>query len=137
MTHTAVGRLPSAGATLLIVTLAGCDSGCENAVLSDAPSPDGRRHAVVFERDCGATTGFSTQVSVLPSGRAPSGGGNVFVADGDHGRAAAAGPGGGPRVAVRWLDRRTLEVRYDGHARVVSRDARHDDTDVRFVADSA
>jgi hypothetical protein len=135
VTHTAVGRIPSAGAALLLATLAGCDSGCANTVLSDAASPDGRRHAVVFERDCGATTGFSTQVSVLPAGRSPSGGGNVFVAEGGHGR-AAPGPGGGPRVAVRWLGRRTLEVRFDGRARVLTRDARHDETDVRFVADS-
>jgi hypothetical protein len=48
--------------------LAGCgDAGCGNAVLQDLPSPEGRRHAVVFTRDCGATTAFSTQVSVLPS----------------------------------------------------------------------
>ncbi|HET7464235.1 MAG TPA: hypothetical protein VFJ82_23460 [Longimicrobium sp.] len=58
----------------------------------------------------------------------------MFVADGDHGR-APEGPGGGPAVRVQWLDRRTLEVRYDGRARIFKRDARHDDTDVRFVAD--
>jgi len=115
---------------------AGCDSGCANRVVSESASPDGRRHAVVFSRDCGATTGFSTQVSVLPAGREPSGAGNVFGADGDHGR-APAGPGGGPVVHVRWLGRRTLEVRYDGRARIFKRDARHDDTNVRFVADPA
>jgi len=123
-------------AAVLCLGAMGCDAGCTNESVSDAVSPDGRRHAVVFTRDCGATTGFSTQVSVLPAGRRPSGGGNVFVADGDHGRAPAR-PGGGPAVRVRWLDRRTLEVRYDGRARVFKKDARHDDTNVRFVADSA
>jgi hypothetical protein len=103
-------------------------------MVSEAVSPDGRRHAVVFTRDCGATTGFSTHVSILPARRGPSGTGNVFVADADHGR-APEGPGGGPAVHVQWLDRRTLEVRYDGRARIFKRDARHDDTDVRFVAD--
>jgi hypothetical protein len=111
---------------------AGCDAGCANRVVSEAASPDGRRHAVVFSRGCGATTGFSTQVSVLPARRGPSGAGNVFVADGGHGRALE-----GPAVRVRWLDRRTLEVHYDGRARIFKRDARHDDTDVRFLADPA
>jgi hypothetical protein len=40
-------------------------------------------------------------------------------------------------VRVRWLDRRTLEVRYDARVRVLRREVRHDDTDVRFVVDSA
>jgi hypothetical protein len=114
---------------------AGCDVGCANRAVSEAVSPDGRRHAVVFRRDCGATTGVSTQVSVLPVGRSPLGEGNVFVAEGEHGRAPEAG--GGPTVRVRWLDRRTLEVRYGGRVRVLRREARHDDTDVRFVVDSA
>lgn len=113
----------------------GCDAGCKNQVLRDLVAPDGRRHAVVFARDCGATTDFSTHVSVLPAGRAASGRGNVFVADADHGR-APAGPGGGPDVMVRWLDSHTLEVRYDRRARVFTRSARHDDIDVRFVSDS-
>jgi hypothetical protein len=120
----------------LLSRAAGCDVGCANRAVSEAVSPDGRRHAVVFRRDCGATTGVSTEVSVLPAGRSPSGSGNVFGADGDHGR-APTGSGGGPAVRVRWLDQRTLEVRYDGRARVLRRDARHDDTDVRFVVDSA
>ena len=131
-----LGALLRAMALSAVVALGACDDGCGNDVLADVPSPDGRRHAVVFARDCGATTAASTQVSVLPAARSAHGGGNVFVADGDHGR-APAGAGGGPRVAVRWLDRRTLEVRYDSRARVFTREARHDDTDVRFVADSA
>jgi hypothetical protein len=127
-------RVAAAGC---LVQLVACEPGCDNTVLADARSPDGRRHAVVFTRACGATTAASTQVSVLPAGRDASGRGNVFVADDDHGRASPAGPGGGPRVTVRWIDRRTLEVRYDGRARVFTRDARHDDTDIHFVADSA
>jgi hypothetical protein len=40
-------------------------AGCGNEVLSQARSPDGLYEAVVFQRDCGAATGFSTQVSVI------------------------------------------------------------------------
>jgi hypothetical protein len=67
---------------------------------------------VVFTRDCGATTDFSTQVSVLRvSESTPNGGGNVLVLDGDHGRASRS-------VAVRWVDAHTVELSHDAAARV-------------------
>ena len=121
--------------SFLAISQAACffDPGCENTVLQDIPSPDGRRHAVVFERSCGATTGFSTQVSVVPSAREARGGGNVFSADTDHGK-APSGSGGGPVVTARWIDRRTLEIAYDSAARVFGHETRHDDTDIHYVA---
>lgn len=46
-------------------------------------SPDHRVEAVVFERNCGATTGFSTQVSIIRQGTSlGNDGGNVLVMDG-------------------------------------------------------
>jgi hypothetical protein len=126
--------LPRMAVVVLLAGSAGCDVGCDNRIVGQIPSPDGRRRAVVFARECGTTKDARTHISVMPAAREPSGDGNVFVADTDHGR-APAGPGGGPQVRVRWFDRRTLEIRYDGRAHVVSRDARHDDTNVRFVAE--
>jgi hypothetical protein len=122
----------AAGLVLLVLV----DPLCENHLVADVASPDGERHAVVFRRDCGVTNGHSTQVSVLPTWRSGARyGGNVFVADGAFG--PAGGPGGQPRVAVRWLDRRTLEVHYDHRARVLNTyPLLDDDTDVRIVADS-
>ena len=38
--------------------------------------------SVLCDRDCGATTGFTTQVSIADRDKAPSGSGNVFIADG-------------------------------------------------------
>jgi hypothetical protein len=90
---------------------------CGNQVVQVIPSPDGKLKAVVFERDCGATTEFSTQVSILPAGdKLLNDGGNLFVAD-DHG-AAPSGPGGGPRVGLAWTAKRQLLLRYDHSARV-------------------
>jgi hypothetical protein len=130
-----ISAVSRAGAVVGLCLALGCDaSPCANRVLRDIPSPDERRHAVLFERDCGATTDFSTQVSILTRGRAESGGGNVFVADTDHGK-APSGPSGGPIVSVRWLDARTVEIRYDPRARVFKQIARHDDTEVRYAPD--
>jgi hypothetical protein len=87
-------------------------------LLVSVPSPDSRLMAVVFERDCGATTGASTQVSVIPFGAAlPNKAGNVFIADTDHG-AAPSGPGGGPAVGARWLSPSEAVVSHHRAARV-------------------
>lgn len=51
-----------------IAGLSGCDNGlfgdCADAVKARARSPDGQYVATVFERDCGATTDFSTHVEL-------------------------------------------------------------------------
>jgi hypothetical protein len=67
---------------LLITTLfAGCGL-CGNDPIHAEKSPDGRYVAIAFIRDCGVTTGFSTQVSILKApGRLPNEVENVFIAD--------------------------------------------------------
>lgn len=68
--------------------LGGCnDFLCGNEVIRRLDAPDGKHSAVLFQRDCGATTGFSTQISILDVGEDPSGGGNAFIADGGRGAA--------------------------------------------------
>jgi hypothetical protein len=53
---------------------------CGNEVVERLPSPDGMREAVVFTRNCGATTDYSTQVSILPAGGVlPDRPGNTYV----------------------------------------------------------
>src|SRR5438132_6203036 len=71
-------------------------------ILAQSVSPDGIRKLVVFQRDCGATMGFSTQASLLAvDSTLPNQGGNVFAADTDHG-IAASGAAGGPELRARW-----------------------------------
>jgi hypothetical protein len=90
---------------------------CANSAIAEVRSPDGKYKAVVFERSCGATTDFSTQVSVLPSNAPqPKSGGNALVVDTDHG-AAPAGKGGGPTVKADWLGASDLQLTYDPKAR--------------------
>src|SRR2546423_14736532 len=48
---------------LLCLALGGCNvfsSGCGDTVLKEVSSPDMRYTATIYERDCGATTDFST-----------------------------------------------------------------------------
>ena len=91
---------------------------CGNHLVAEYVSPDGRAKLVVFQRDCGATTDFSTQASlVTPDAKLPGSGGNLFIADTDHG-IAPAGPGGGPELRVRWDGPKTLLLQHHPKARV-------------------
>lgn len=118
-----------------LLGLFGCASQCGNEMISDVASPTGAWHAAVFERDCGATTGFSTQVSILPKGQRPTGSGNAFVADGNHGRAPAS-VAGGPAVVAHWLSDRQLELRYHPRVRIFRQAPALGGVTIRYVADS-
>ena len=72
---------------------------CANEITSTDVSPNGTLQAVLFRRDCGATTGYSTHVSIIPASRdLPNEGGNIFV------------QGGEPIVVVRWIDDQHLSI---------------------------
>jgi hypothetical protein len=85
------------------------DSLCGNRVVAEALSPNGRWKAVVFVRDCGATTSWATHVSILKPNAVLRGrdAGNVFHLDG-------GGPAGNPTlVTVGWDELNRLTIAYD------------------------
>ena len=91
---------------------------CENEILSSHPSPTGQHKALIFQRNCGATTPFSTQISILAvDEELPNQSGNAFSADTDGG-AAPSGPGGGPEVKVQWSSATKLLIQHHPAARV-------------------
>ena len=93
--------------------------GCGNEVLQEIPSPDKNLKAVIFHRDCGATTDFSTQVSIIAIDKVlPNEAGNIFVCDSDHGK-TPAGSGGGPPIEVRWKQDGVLEIVHDSDVRII------------------
>ena len=56
---------------------------CGNTVYQELASPNKSHRAVVFERNCGATTGFSTQLSVLSASEVLQNvPGNTYIVDG-------------------------------------------------------
>lgn len=103
----------------------GCAAGCGDEVVQHEPSPYGWGTAIVFVRDCGATTGFATQVALVGNVDAGRRERNVvFVADDDHG-ATPSWPGGGTRVRVRWVAANHLEVAHHPRARTSQREESH------------
>jgi hypothetical protein len=104
-----------------LLACAGCSDACQNTVASRSPSPDGRLTAILFQRDCGATTGFSTQISILSPDDKVSVAGNAFRADDGHG-AARIGHWGGSWAEMKWLSPDHLLVRYDAKSRLFMQD---------------
>jgi hypothetical protein len=73
---------------------------CKTVVRNSMPSPDGTKSIVIFGKECGATVGFNTQVSIAPSGgsfsqeKSPA----FFAISGEH------------SIMAKWLGDSTVEI---------------------------
>jgi hypothetical protein len=98
---------------------------CANVEQERLAAPDSLMDLVVFERDCGATTNWSTQVSIVKRGQAlrdeP---GNLFISE--------------DRAVVRaaWQSASVAEVRYQRATRVVREVRSFEGVTVTFFPDS-
>ena len=91
---------------------------CDNGSLKEFKSQSGKWKVVVFERSCGATTDFSTQVSVLPTDSSlPRKPGNALIIDSNHG-AVAVDRNGLIDVRVTFTSDASLTLEYSAQARV-------------------
>lgn len=81
------------------------DNMCGTTIFDSTASPDGKTQAVLYEIDCGATTGFNRQVSIVSSDtdlkeKNPALPTSFFAARGK------------PEVGLIWLGTDRLEVQY-------------------------
>jgi hypothetical protein len=92
---------PFKAALLALLAFAvGCGM-CGNEIGYETKSPSGKWRAVAFERDCGATTRATTQISVLQgSQQLPNEPGNIFSAE------------GGFPVKMEWKSDQELQITY-------------------------
>ena len=93
-------------AIAMLAAIAGCDIGCGNEIGSSVASPSHAISAVVFNRNCGATTGFNTQVSIVHGSAAPSGAGNTLILDGTV------------PLKLHWVSESELQITGMGSAKV-------------------
>lgn len=118
-------------ALLSLLFLVACGL-CGNEIVSEVESPSGKQKPVIFQRDCGATTGFSTQISVLRKWQSlPDDGGNVFIADDDHG-AVPLGAKGTMNVRIRWESETALVISYPEKARIFRKETTHRGVSIRY-----
>ncbi|WP_041448035.1 hypothetical protein [Anaeromyxobacter sp. Fw109-5] len=119
-------------ALLFLIALAlgpgvGCDP-CVNSVMSEASSPSGDHRAVVFLRNCGATTSYSVELSILRGDeRLPTWKGNAFSADAGYSDAPL-------KLEVHWDSDQALTVRHDPRLRLFQNEAKVGPIGLRYVA---
>ncbi|MDD5125381.1 hypothetical protein [Methylovulum sp.] len=105
---------------------------CGNEVIAEYQSPGKKHRVVVFQRDCGATTGFSTQASILDTDETLSNeSGNVFTSDTNHG-ATPSGLGGGPAISVEWENDKLVVFSYHHKTRVFKQEQEMDGVHISY-----
>ncbi|BBD97800.1 hypothetical protein SAMIE_1013010 [Sphingobium amiense] len=118
----------------LSVLISACSDPCVNTIVSKVNSPDGLHSVILFQRDCGVTTGFSTHISVLVRDEALTESGNAFRADDDHG-AARVGEWEGSWASVTWLTNDQLLIRYAQASRIFKQAANVDGVQITYKVD--
>jgi hypothetical protein len=120
---------------VLVCALAGCSFLCQDTLVSKHNSPDGRFVAVVFHRNCGATTPFTTEISVTGSGDDVSGGsaGNIFSMTDPPGSTETLSRNGVIEVRLNWRSPQLLLISTPQRAVVGKRVNRFDDINPTFA----
>jgi len=76
---------------------------CSNGIHKEIYSPDRSLKAVIFTRNCGATTNYSTQVSIIEKEETlKNESGNVYIVDG---QALKSSP------KISWVDKSHLNIK--------------------------
>jgi len=84
---------------------------CANSIISETKISGTNYKIVVFYRDCGATTGFSTQASIIKlDSTLRNEGGNVFSADDSR--------GGKAEIEVKTSSPQSVEILYPSDTRI-------------------
>jgi hypothetical protein len=120
---------------MCLASAVGCNENlCGNQIAQEVASPSGTFRAVVFERDCGATTGFSTQISILPAtARLTNETGNIFVAEDKQG--VPLDSHGVVHIMVEWKGDHALIISYPSAAQVFQKVSEHQGVRVTYVTD--
>jgi len=93
---------------------------CGNEIIQKVHSPNGNKTAYIFQRDCGASTGTSFQLSLVDSDEElPNQSGNAFVSDNP--------------IQVKWLTNNKLRVTYKKSSETFEMDKRVDGIRIEYI----
>ncbi len=121
---------------ILGLVLASCaDDLCGNDLIYSVSNYNGSKEALVFVRNCGATTDYSIHVSILSlDDGIPRESGNTFIADSDHGKAPTA-ERNALQLKIEWTARETVTIIHSSDARVFKSETSVGDVSVVYQSD--
>ena len=97
---------------------------CGNEIFQTIPSPNKKYKAIIFQRDCGATTGFSTQISIVKTiSKLANESGNIFIADGH--------PSDHP-LKVTWVDAKNIEIE-ENFSEIFLKNTKFENIEIKYV----
>lgn len=96
---------------------------CASDIQSLIISPNGKFTAVVFQRDCGATTAFSIQVTIVPAGK-------KFPADGYPTFLVISGI---QPPDLKWVTNSEIEVYLPEGVRIYKNDTKAGDISITYM----
>ena len=100
------------------------DPSCNNELQGRFVSPNGRMAAVIYSRNCGATTGDNYQISIVRADQEPTGEGNALILDNV--------PSYSPRFQPTWHGDNALSIPIPAGARVFSKNIHVNGVQVTF-----
>ncbi len=93
---------------------------CGNEIVHKKTSPKGDKVAYIFQRDCGATTGISYQLSLIDvDEKLHNKSGNAFVSDDEF--------------QVKWVNNKILRVYYNESVETYEMDKRVGWTKIEYI----
>lgn len=93
---------------------------CRNEIVQTVPSPNGEKTAYIFTRDCGATTGFSTQLTILDKGdNFKNESGNTFRPN--------------KNFSIEWINEKKLKVTYDQSSEIYEMDKKVNGIKIEYI----
>ncbi|MBY6037150.1 hypothetical protein KUV80_10810 [Fictibacillus nanhaiensis] len=96
------------------------DDMCGNEIAQKLASPNGDKVAFIFQRDCGATTGISYQLSLIDADeKLPNKSGNTFVSD--------------KEFQIKWINNKKLLVNYKKSSKTYEMDKSVDWNKIQYV----
>ena len=105
---------------------------CGNEIIETKISPNSTHKIIIFQRNCGATTDFSTQISVLEMDEnIENKSGNIFSADSDHGKAELTA-NGIINTKIKWINEKTVLIEYDKNVRVFQNEESINNINIRY-----
>lgn len=107
---------------------------CENKVIEIINSPDNLMKVVTFERNCGATTDFSIQASVLLNDININNDsvGNVLTLDSNDGKAWPRDSSGRAIIRARWDNSTSLIIESSSNAQIYYQQSKIDNVNIKF-----
>jgi len=115
-------RIPLLAGLVLLAPSCGPRFHCGSDQATTVTSPDSSARAVVFRRNCGATAGFSTEVSVIPLNEPlPTGDviGNVFAVGDTSLYRGPDATSDALSMKVEWVSSRLLQITYNERAAIL------------------